>query len=60
MQFYLKVLYFSAGCRDFLPNVHFSFEVTRQRKLGKMKIVEVHFYRNKHKELMHFIGIKRK
>jgi hypothetical protein len=26
-----------------LPNVHFSFEVTRQRKLGKMKIVEVHF-----------------
>ena len=43
MQFYLKVLYFSAGCRDFLPNVHFSFEVTRQRKLGKMKIEEVHF-----------------
>ena len=26
-----------------LPNVHFSFEVTRQRKLGKMKIEEVHF-----------------
>ena len=26
-----------------LPNVHFSFEVTRQRKLGKMKIVEAHF-----------------
>lgn len=26
-----------------LPNVHFSFGVTRQRKLGKMKMEEVHF-----------------
>jgi len=28
---------------DFLPNVHFSFEVIRQRKLGKTMIEEVHF-----------------
>ena len=35
--------YFSAGYRDFLPNIHFSFEVIRQRKLGKTMIEEAHF-----------------
>ena len=35
--------FFSAGYRDFLPNMHFSFEVIRQRKLGKTMIEEVHF-----------------
>lgn len=40
---YIEKKYFSAGYRDFLPNVHFSFEVIRQRKLGKTMIEEVHF-----------------